>query len=148
MLFLVVLIIALGWAGWFWSWGRDRFVSNNGLGLSPNPFAPRPASPLSAPRTASMARRRRREVLGALALAALLSFLLARAWSLLWTVHIAVDLALIAYAAAVFMHERPSVQSLDTNSSVSPLATRAIEVRRRLHPVLDPSVSANRPGPN
>ena len=148
MLFLVILIIALGWAGWFWSWGRDRMLSNNGLGIVPNPFAPRPVSPLSAPRTASMARRRRREVLGALALAALVSFLLARAWSLLWTLHVLVDLALIAYAAAVYALERANVEPLGSRISMVPAVARAAQVRHRLQPVLDSSESTNRPGPH
>ena len=136
MLFLVVLVIALGWAGWFWSWGRDRFVSNSGLGLPPSPFAPRPISPLSPPRTAAMARRRRREVLGALCLMALMSFLIARAWTPFWTVQLLIDLALLTYGWAVLTIERP--QPGEESRTVT---------RPRLQPVLDGAGPRNQPGP-
>ena len=61
MLFLTVLVIALGWAGWFWAWGRDRYVSGSNLGLPPNPFAAAPTSPWSAPNNRAGARLRRRQ---------------------------------------------------------------------------------------
>lgn len=141
MLYLVILVIALGWAGWFWSWGRDRFVSNTGLGLPPSPLAPRPPSALAPPRNATMARRRRREVLGALALAALLSFLLARAWSPVWAMHLLIDVALAGYSWAVYriecgpVPERPSF-SLQSGAPMG-----------RLQPVLDGGGPRAQPGP-
>jgi hypothetical protein len=58
-----------------------------------------------------MARRRRREVLGALALAAVTTLLLARAWSAFWALHLLVDVALLAYAYAVCQIERPDLLS-------------------------------------
>jgi hypothetical protein len=137
MLFIVVLVIALGWAGWFWSWGRDRFVSNSGLSLAPNPFAPRPVSPLSPPRTAAMARRRRREVLGALALLALMTLLIARVWTPFWTVQILIDVALVTYGWAVLNLERPP--------QGQPSRTVA---RPRLQPVLDGAGPRHQPGPS
>lgn len=142
MLFLVVLIIALGWAGWFWSWGRDRFMSNSGLGGLPDPFAARAPSVLAPPRTAAMARRRRREVLGALGLCALLTFLLARSWSPMWTLHLAIDVALLAYGWAVYSLERPAAAV--TAFGERPMAPAR---RSRLQPVLDGAVERDQPGP-
>ena len=143
MLFLVILVIVLGWAGWFWSWGRDRFVSNAGLSLPPSPLAPRPRSALAPPRTAVMARRRRREVLGALALAALLTFLIARAWSPMWTLHVLVDIALLGYAWAVYTLERGPIQP--RRSVTTPLQTSP---KMRLQPVLDSEAVRAAPGPS
>lgn len=136
MLFLVILVIALGWAGWFWSWGRDRYVSNTGVGLPPNPFAPRSPSALAPPRTPQMARRRRREVLGVLALVALLTFLLARAWSLMWTVQVLADVAFLAYGWAVLTLERPRLSN-DSGAVARP----------SLQPVLDGMGPRHQPGP-
>lgn len=137
MLFVVILVIALGWAGWFWSWGRNRYVSNAGLGLLPNPLAPRPMTALSPPRTATMARRRRREVLGALALLVMLTFLLARAWSLLWTLQVLVDVSFLAYGWAVLSIERPGTDSRDERAVMRP----------SLQPVLDTRRHRVQPGP-
>jgi hypothetical protein len=136
MLFLVVLVIALGWAGWFWSWGRDRFVSNSGLGLPPDPFMARAPSAFAPPRTPAMARRHRREVLGALGLCALLTVMLARTWSPMWSLHVMTDLALVVYAWAVYSLERPRL-----GNEPGPVA------RRRLQPVLDGVGPRHQPGP-
>ena len=133
MLFLAVLIIALGWAGLFWSWGRGRFVSNSGFDLHSNLFAPRSTSPLAPPRTAVMARRRRREVLGALGLMALITLLVARAWTPFWTVQVLVDLALLVYGWAVLTLERPRLGQ--ESAMVAP------------QPVLSGSRSRHHPGP-
>ena len=141
MLLLVILIIALGWAGWFWSWGRDRYVSNSGVGLPPSPLATRPMTApmtvLSPPRTATMAKRRRREVLGALATLALLTFLLARGWSILWPLQLAVDLSFLAYGWAVLSIERPAALSAEGRALVRP----------SLQPVLDVQRDRVQPGP-
>lgn len=83
-----------------------------------------------------MARRRRREVLGALGLCALLTFLLARLWPLMWSVHVMTDLALVVYAWAVYSLERPRL-----GSELGPAA------RRRLQPVLDGAGTRHQPGP-
>ncbi len=137
MLYFVVLVIALGWAGWFWSWSRDRFLSNSGLGLPPSPLAPRPPSAFAPPRNAAMARRRRREVLGALALAALLTFLVARAWSPMWLMHVLIDFALLGYGWAVLNFERgPRPARADTGF-----------MRPRLQPVMDVGAHRVVPGP-
>lgn len=101
MLFLAVLVIALGWAGWIWAWGRDRFLSNRGFGPVSGTLGGRPSSAFSTPRTMSMARKRRRDVLIALAIAALLTLLLARAWSVLWIAHLLIDAAIVVYGLAV-----------------------------------------------
>lgn len=136
MLFLVVLVIALGWAGWFWSWGRDRFVSNAGLGLPPNPYAPLPVSALAPPRNAAMARRRRREVLGTLGLLALLTLLVARVWSPAWVVNVPVVLAFAGYACAVYSIER------------APHNVREpVDARMGVQPVLDSTGPRNQPAP-
>lgn len=136
MLFFVILIIALGWAGWFWAWGRDRYVSKSGLGLPPSPFGPQPQSPLGAPRTSVRARRRRREVLAALATGVLLSFLIARNWSPMWLVTIGLLGALVAYGRAVYLFENPEARD-------------GIETpfRARLGPVMDDQRVMSRPGP-
>ncbi len=136
MTFLVVLLIGLAWAGWLWAWGRDRFMAGHGFGGSGIPqmsSIQRPPGPLATPQSAVMARRRRREVLGGLALAAVTTLVLARAWSLLWSVHLIIDLALIAYAWAVWQIERPQ------DDSGRPAVT--------LGPVLEPERPMVRPGP-
>ena len=134
MTFLVVLVIALAWVGAAFAWSRERFLASNSAGIGVSPFMSRarPPGPLAPPRTASMARRRRREVLATLALLALTTFVLAQAWSVMWAAHILVDAALIAYGWAVMAIERPD----------------AVPARPRLEPV----VQANRedqprPGP-
>ena len=137
MLFLVILVIVLGWAGWFWSWGRDRYVSNAGPGLPSNPLAPRPMTALSPPRTATMARRRRREVLGALALLAVLTFLLARAWSVLWPLQLVIDGTFLAYGWAVLSIERVG----------NPVREQRAALRQSLQPVLDVRRDRVHPGP-
>ncbi len=116
MLFLVVLLIALGWAGWLWAWGRDRYVSGSSLGLPPNPFAAAPTSRLAAPNDRIGARRRRREILGTLAVVALISLVLARAWTPMWAVTAVSVVALLSYGWAVYRLEaggaRPAMDSL------------------------------------
>lgn len=87
-----------------------------------------------------MARRRRREVLGALGLLALLTFLLARAWSPMWTIHVVADIALLAYGWAVLNLERgPLPQRGADTAPFSP--------RTRLAPVLDGAGPRHQPGP-
>ena len=143
MLFLVVLIIALGWAGWIWAWGRDRFMSNRGFGIAPGPLSGRSASAFGAPRTASMARKRRREVLVALGVSAVLTLLLARGWSALWILHIAIDLALIAYGWAVYNIEQGHPASGRSDGPPSVLRTSP---RLSLQPVLEDGF-IDAPGP-
>ena len=134
MTFIVVLVIALAWIGALWTWTRDRVLVGGRDQLSPLPFGapPRSASgPLAAPRTAAMARRRRREVLTGLALLAVTTFVLARAWSSLWALHLLVDAALLTYGYAVLAIERPDV----------------VDARPRLGPVLaDPPPHTQVPG--
>jgi len=143
MLFLVVLVIALGWAAWFWSWGRDRLVSNPGLGLPTDLFAKDPPSAFGPPRTAAMARRRRREVLGALGLCVLLSLLLARSWSPMWSVHLLADGALAAYAWAVYSLERPT-PLIDHDDEVVDLEAAT---RLARGPLPDGETPRHQPGP-
>ena len=104
MLFLVVILIALGWAGWLWAWGRDRYVAGD-LGLPPNPFISPPASRLAAPNSWSGARQRRREVLGTLALCCVLGAVLAQAWSPMWVFTVASLGLLLWYGWAVYRLE-------------------------------------------
>lgn len=104
MLFLTVLVIALGWAGWLWAWGRDRYVSGSSLGV-PNPFAHAPVSRLAAPHDQVGARQRRREVLGTLVVTTLLSFLIARAWAPMWVVAAMSFFALLGYGWAFYQLE-------------------------------------------
>ena len=107
---LIVILIVLGWAGVLFAWTRDRLAGaadRRPLGMSQTMV--RPDGPLAPPRSARMARRRRREVLAALALAVLCSFILARAWSALWVVHLLLDGLLIAYLWAVVSLERPGL---------------------------------------
>lgn len=142
MLFLVILVIALGWAGWVWAWGRDRMVSNAGFGLPGSPMGARSTSPLAAPRNPTMARKRRREVLVALAVAALFSLLIARSWSAFWVAHLLIDGALIAYAWAVYSMEANVPRS--PQGAPSPLMRAP---RFSLQPVMDERTqfqSANR----
>ncbi len=108
---LLYILIALGWGGVVWSWARDRMLNTGGRGAAfPTLAGPGQADgPLRAPRTARMARRRRREVLATLAMLALCSFLLARAWSALWVLHLLIDGALLAYLWAVVSLERPDL---------------------------------------
>lgn len=141
MLFLVILVIAIGWAGWFWAWGRDRYVSGSGVGLSVGALLPRNSSALAAPRNATMARKRRREVLAALAVLAILTFLLARSWSALWAIHLVVDIGLVVYAWAVYSIENGPARALSLTSS--PLMTNP---RMAFQPILDDSLNAQ-PGP-
>ena len=134
VLFFVVLVIALGWAGWLWAWGRDRYVSGD-LGLPPNPFAAAPTSRLAAPNTQSKARQRRREVLGTLAVVTLLSILLARAWSLMYVIAFASLCASLSYAWAVYRLEvdgtGPTIESM----------------QRRFGPVVETEGPAPSPSP-
>lgn len=128
MLFFVVLAIGLGWAGWVWAWGRDRYVSQSGLGYAPNPFAAPAPSFLGSPLTNADARRRRREVLAGLGSLWIVSFLIARAWGPMWVVTVAITIAAIAYAIAVYRLEAPE-------------ASQPISFQQRFAPVPDPSVT-------
>lgn len=89
-----------------------------------------------------MARRRRREVLGALGLFVLLTFLLARAWSPMWSVQIIADVALIAYGWAVYALERPSSVA-DAGERLLPALSRV----SLLQPVIDGGAQPQQPGP-
>ncbi len=142
MLFLVILVIALGWAGWVWAWSRDRFISGSGIGLPGGALSGRPPSALAAPRTPTMARKRRREVLAALVVAALFTLLLARSWSVLWAVHLLVDVALIAYGWAVFTLESNGAPRNVPQQSGPLLRTP----RLSLQPIVDERTSFQ-PGP-
>ncbi len=128
---LLFILIALGWAGVLWAWARERVATGSlAAGSSfPSLAGPRPDGPLAPPRNARMARRRRREVLATLAVLALSTFVLARAWSALWMLHLLVDASLIAFLWAVVTLERPELGS-----------------RPRLGPVVD-VVPPRRPGP-
>ena len=130
---LIFILIALGWAGVVFAWARDRVGTDTGrlpLG-APRPSL-RPEGPFAPPRTARMARRRRREVLVALVVGVVCSFLLARAWSALWTVHVLFDVALVAYVWAVLALERPGL----------------VSARPTLTPVRHPEAGErDRPGP-
>lgn len=141
MLFLVILVIAIGWAGWFWAWGRDRYISGSGSGLPVGARLPRNSSVLATPRTASMARQRRREVLVALTVLAGLTFVLARAWSALWAVHLIVDVGLVVFAWAVYSIENVRPRTLDRTPS--PLVTSP---RMAFQPIVDDSF-VSQPGP-
>ncbi len=132
MTFLVFLLIALGWVGWLWAWGRDRMVGGGGPNLHMPSLQAGPRGPLAPPRTAAMAHRRRREVLAALALLALSTFVLARAWSPLWAVHLLVDVALVAYLWAVCSIERPDL----------------LQARPSFGPVVEPAAPRATPGPS
>ena len=131
MLFLTVLVIALGWAGWFWAWGRDRYVSGSNLGLPPNPFAAAPTSPWSAPNNRARARLRRRQVIGTLVAFTLFGFVMARAWAPMWVPTVASLGFLVWYGWAVYRLENegsgPTLES----------------VQQRFGPV--PDVDASRP---
>lgn len=127
MTLVIVVFIALGWAGWFWAWGRDRYRSGNGLGVglgaplgSVVPAPPRGASGLlAAPRTAASARRRRREVLAALASASVLSFWIASKWSPFSAVTVILVMAFGLFAWATYQLEAP------TNASGAPAPRRS-----------------------
>lgn len=99
MLFLAILVLALGWAGWVWAWARDRASSSYGLAI---PFGARPTSRWGMPQSPAMARTRRRDVLIVLAGVAIVTFVCARSWSLLWALHGLADIAFVAYAVAAF----------------------------------------------
>jgi len=142
MLFLVILVIALGWAGWAWAWGRDRYISGAGIGLPTSPISGRHPSALGAPRTPGMARKRRREVLFALAFAALLTLLLARAWSAMWVLHLLVDVALIAYGWAVYTLE----SAAGTHGAARASGPLLRAPRLSLQPIVDEGTSFQ-PGP-
>lgn len=122
MTFLVFLLIALGWVGWLWAWGRDRMLGG-GPSLHMPSLQTGPRGPLAPPRTAAMARRRRREVLAALGLLVVSTFVLARAWSAMWAVHVLVDVAFLAYLWAVCSIERPDL--LQSRPSFGPVVDHA-----------------------
>jgi len=129
MLFLVVLVIALGWAGWFWAWGRDRYTAGTSMGLPPSPFNAPPASSLGPPRNAVSARRRRREVLGTVSAGVLVSFLLSLAWTPMWFLTLSLFAFLCWYALAVYRLENGTETS----------TVRSLQ--NRFGPVLDEDAS-------
>ena len=102
MLLFVVLIIALGWAAFAVTWGRDRLNSRPSFGIPPSPYDQRSSGPFAAPQTPEMARIRRQQVFAGLVGAALLTVLLAQLWTVMWGLHILVDIALVAFAVAVY----------------------------------------------
>ena len=102
MLFLVIAIIALGWAAFGLSWSRDRMYQKSRYGLPPSPYVTQ-SGPLAPPRTAAMAQMRRQQVMAALIVAAVATFLLTRLWTIMWGLHILVDIALIAFGVALYM---------------------------------------------
>lgn len=103
MLPIVILIIALGWAGFALTWGRDRMRSNNDFRLPPDPYAVRRSSFIDVPRSEEAARVRRQQVLTGLIIAAILTFLMTRLWSIMWGLHLVVDVALISFAVAWYL---------------------------------------------
>lgn len=120
MLFLAILILALGWAGWLWAWGRDRVAANHGF--APSPLVGRSSGRWAMPRSAAMARTRRRDVLVGLCIAAMVSFVFAQSWSVLWVAHGLVDVMLLGYAIAVLSIEQRSMpRSRPAVGAVSPL---------------------------
>ena len=102
MLFFVIAIIALGWAAFGFSWTRDRRNEKSRYGLPPSPYITQ-SGPLAPPRTAAMAQARRQQVLAALIVAAVATYFLTRLWSFMWGLHILVDVALLAFAVALYM---------------------------------------------
>ncbi len=103
MLLLVIVIIALGWAGFAITWGRDRVRSTTGGGLMPDPYATHQSSLFDVPRTEEMARTRRQQVFAGLVVAAVLTYVMTRLWSVMWGVHLLVDVALIVFAVAWYL---------------------------------------------
>lgn len=133
MLFLAILILALGWAGWLWAWGRDRVATNHGFALSP--LGGRSGGRWAMPRSAAMARTRRRDVLVGLFVAAMVSFVFARSWSVLWVAHGLIDVMLLGYAVAVLSVEQRSVhRSRPAVGRVSPLLAAP---RMALQPIVE-----------
>ncbi|NNK92483.1 MAG: hypothetical protein HKO87_08620 [Acidimicrobiia bacterium] len=136
---LILICIVLGWAGVLFAWARDRLAGDSVRGpVGFSPSLPRPDGPFAPPRSARMARRRRREVLVALTVAALCSFVLARAWSALWLIHLLVDGVLVAYLAAVVSLERPGSARPSIAPVVHPeaLGRERPGPRRRPQPVM------------
>ncbi len=105
MLFFVIAIIALGWAVFGLSWSRERMNAKARYGLPPSPYVTR-TGPLSPPRTAAMAQMRRQQVLAALVVAAVGTYFLTRLWSVMWGLHILVDVALVGYGIALYMRSQ------------------------------------------
>lgn len=120
MLFLVIGIIALGWAAFAFSWSRERRNEKSRYGLPPSPYITN-SGPLAPPRTAAMAQMRRQQVLAALIVAAVLTYFLTRLWSIMWGLHILVDIALVAYGIALYMRSlNPQVFNQPASGSTSP----------------------------
>lgn len=130
MLFLAILVLALGWAGWLWAWGRDRVASN--YGLSSRAIGSVSHSRWATPRSASDARTRRRDVVVGLLVGALVSFVLAKSWSALWVLHGAFDIGLVSYGFAVLRLEQRLPSPI--GAPASPLLTAP---RMTLQPLLD-----------
>ncbi len=103
MLPIVILIIALGWAAFAVTWGRDRMRATSEFGLPPDPYATGRSRLFDAPRTEEAAQIRRQQVLAGLGIAAVLTFFMTRLWSIMWGLHILVDIALIAFLAAWYL---------------------------------------------
>ena len=118
MLFLVILCIALGWASLAWSWARQAMSSGYGIGI---PLSGATHSRWGVPRDREMARRRRRDVLTALVVAAVVTLIFAQTWAGLLAVHLIVDCALVAYGWAVYRLEvgAPNVQEIAAQRAVS-----------------------------
>lgn len=128
MIFLIVVFIVLGWAGWVWAWGRDRYQATgvNSLTMGTGGFGTPAPTALSAPRTARAARRRRRQVLASLVGALVISLLISLSWTPWWFVTILLAATLAVYARAVLQLERPVTGA----EQLPPL-------RARLAPVVD-----------
>ncbi len=133
MLFLAILVLALGWAGWLWAWGRDRVAANHGF--APIPLGGRSSGRWAMPRSAAMSRTRRRDVLVGLCIAAMVSFVFARSWSMLWVAHGLIDVLLLCYGIAVVSIEQRSMQSpRPAVGAVSPLLAAP---RMSLQPIVE-----------
>lgn len=111
MLFLVIVVIALGWLAFAASWARDRTKATPNLGFIADPYLARKASPFDAPRTEVAARTRRQQVFSFLIVAAVLTFFMTRLWSIMWGLHLLADVALVVFGAAWFLRssDRPLI---------------------------------------
>ncbi len=139
MLFLAILVLALGWAGWLWAWGRDRVAAN--YGFSMGAVGRGSGGRWGMPRTSTMAHQRRRDLLFALGGLAVASFVGAQTWSALWLLHGIIDCLFLAYAVAVVGVERSSQSTLlaspmvmSTAPQISPLMSAP---RMALQPIRD-----------
>lgn len=136
MQFFVVLLIALGWAGWLWAWGRNQLIERNGLGLPPSPLGPPTTSRFGVPQNPTDARQRRRQVLAGLALGLITSVVLARAWAPLWALAVGCAFLLGWFAVAVYQ--------VESGSPERPIGQSLAE---RFGPVVDDEVPSRSPTP-